>query len=212
MSRGGATKTKDTSERRCIATGDTAPKAGLLRFVVSPENVVTPDILERLPGRGIWCSADRVAVELAVNKNLFSRSAKAQVTVPDDLVGTLETLLARRIGDLIALARKSGDAVAGFEKVKDWLATRPVRVLLQASDGSERGKSKLWTPEGARYFDCLTAFELGLAFGRETVIHGALATGGLGDRVVEEAAKLQGLRPKTSLNNGKTVGKDKKDA
>ena len=70
MSRGGATKTKDTSERRCIATGDTAPKAGLLRFVVSPENVVTPDILERLPGRGIWCSADRAAVELVVKKNL----------------------------------------------------------------------------------------------------------------------------------------------
>ena len=82
-----------------------------------------------------------------------------------------------------------------------------MRVLLQASDGSERGKAKLWTPEGARYFGCLTADELGLAFGRQSVIHGALATGALSDRVVEEAAKLKGLRV-TDGGNGAT-GKDK---
>ena len=40
----------------------------------------------------------------------------------------------------------------------------------------------------------MTAAELGLAFGRQSVIHGALATGGLSDRVVEEAARLRGLR------------------
>jgi uncharacterized protein len=82
-----------------------------------------------------------------------------------------------------------------------------VRVLLQASDGSERGKTKLWTPTGARYFGCLTSAELGLAFGRQSVIHGALASGGLSDRVVEEAAKLRGLR---EIDGGQgAAGKDK---
>lgn len=212
MTRGGAAKLDDTPERRCIATGESQPKAGLIRFVISPDGVVVPDLLERLPGRGIWCAADRDALALAIKKNLFSRAAKTQVTVPADLAQQVETVLTRRVTDLIALARKSGEAVAGFEKVKDWLATRPVRVLLQASDGSMRGKSKLWTPQGARYFDCLTAEELGLAFGRQTVIHGALATGGLGNRVVEEAAKLQALRPKAGTIDGNSVGKEQKDA
>jgi hypothetical protein len=129
------------------------------------------------------------------------------VTVPDGLFDLVEGQLARRTVDLIAMARKAGLAVCGFEKVKGWLAGGArVRVLMQASDGSERGKTKLWTPEGARYFGCLSSTELGLAFGRGSVIHGALATGGLSNRVVEEATKLRGLRE----DNGGDValGKD----
>lgn len=209
MTRGGRTKIRDEAERRCIATGETQPKDGLIRFVVGPEGQVVPDVLERLPGRGIWVSADRAALELAVKKNLFSRGAKTQVTVPADLLDQTETVLTRRLTDLIALSRKGGYAVAGFEKVKGWLAEGRAKVLLQASDGSERGKSKLWTPEGGRFFGCLTATELGLAFGRQSVIHGALAAGGLTARVVEEAAKLQGLR---KANGGTAAGKDTKNA
>ncbi|MCF2906075.1 RNA-binding protein [Octadecabacter sp. CECT 8868] len=194
MGRGGRTKDRDVSERRCIVTGEVSPKAGLIRFVVGPDNTVVPDILEKLPGRGMWVTADRAVLEQA-KKGQFSKSAKAPVTVPEGLVDEVERQMVRRVVDLIGLARKAGLAVTGFEKVKGWVSGgENVRALLQASDGSERGKTKLWTPEGARYFGCLTAQELGLAFGRGTAIHGALASGRLSDRVVEEATKLKGLR------------------
>jgi predicted RNA-binding protein YlxR (DUF448 family) len=196
MTRGGAPKDREQeAERRCIVTGETAPKSGLIRFVVGPEGQVVPDILGKLPGRGMWVTASHDALDKA-GKGQFSRAAKQAVTVPEGLAAEVERQLARRVVDLIALARKAGIAVAGFEKVKGWLAADNVRVLLQASDGSERGKTKLWTPQGARYYGCLTSQELGLAFGRQSVIHGALATGALSDRVVEEAAKLRGLREK----------------
>lgn len=194
MSRGGRRKEReDGPERKCIVTGDVQPKAGLVRFVVGPDGQVVPDVLGKLPGRGMYVTAERDALDLA-RKGQFSRSAKQKVTVPDDLTPLVERLLARHVIDLIALARKAGIAVCGFEKVKSALSAEQVRVLLQASDGSERGKTKLWTPTGARYFGCLTSSELGLAFGRQSVIHGALASGRLSDRVVEEAAKLRGLR------------------
>jgi len=207
MARGGHNKQRDDVERKCIVTGEVQPKAGLIRFVVGPDDQVFPDILGKLPGRGMYVTAERAILEEA-RKGQFSRSAKQQVMVPDGLVDEVERQIARHTIDLIALTRKSGRAVCGFEKVKGWLAGgERVRVLVQASDGSERGKTKLWTPEGARYFDCLTAAELGLAFGRQSVIHGALATGGLSNRVVEEATKLRGLR---QVDDGKSaVGKDK---
>ena len=107
------------------------------------------------------------------------------------------------------MARKAGDAVVGFEKVKGWLADGKAKVLLQASDGSERGKGKLWTPEGGRWFGCLTSSELGLAFGRDHAIHGALAAGGLTPRVIREAARLAGLRRQ---DGGETAMKDSKTA
>lgn len=208
MTRGGSKKNRDDGpERRCIVTGESQPTSGLVRFVVGPDNQVVPDVLGKLPGRGIYVSADRAALEVA-SKGQFSRSAKQAVVVPEDLADLVETLLARRTVDLIAMARKAGLAVCGFEKVKGWLAGgERVRVLMQASDGSERGKTKLWTPEGARYFGCLSSEELGLAFGRGSVIHGALATGRLSNLVVEEATKLRGLREDNG-GDGAT-GKDK---
>ncbi|MDB0061499.1 RNA-binding protein [Octadecabacter sp.] len=206
MGRGGRTKDRDVSERRCIVTGETAPKAGLIRFVIGPVNMVYPDVLEKLPGRGMWVTASRDALDKA-GKGQFSKSAKQAVNVPDGLTDEVERQLARRVVDLIALARKAGSAVCGFEKVKGWVSGgERVRALLQASDGSERGKTKLWTPEGARYFGCLTAQELGLAFGRGEVVHGALASGRLSDRVVEEAIKLKSLR---EIEGGE--GTDRKD-
>jgi hypothetical protein len=209
MTRGGRDKDRDLPERRCIVTGDVQPKAGLVRFVVSPEGQVFPDLAEKLPGRGIWVTADRDVIAKAVKKGLFSRAAKAQVTATDNLPDLVEAGLAKRVVDHISLARKAGRAVAGFEKVKGWLAEGKAKVLLQASDGSERGKGKLWTPEGGRWFGCLTASELGLAFGRDSVIHGALGAGGLSNRVVEEAAKLSGLRKN---DGGRSAGKDAKSA
>ncbi|ETX27793.1 RNA-binding protein [Roseivivax isoporae] len=195
MSRGGAIKERpEGPERKCIATGEVQPKHGLVRFVVGPEGTLAPDLAGKLPGRGIWVAADRAAIDRAAAKNLFARAARQPVTVPEDLGEALERMLARRVTDLISLARKSGDAVAGYEKVKDWLQTERARVLIQAEDGSARGKSKLSTPHFGDYIGWLTADELGLAFGRETVIHAALGAGGLTNRVVDEARRLKGLR------------------
>ncbi len=203
MTRGGTKEEREAPERRCLVTGETGPKSGLVRFVLGPEGVVFPDVAGKLPGRGMYVTASRPILEQA-RKGQFARAAKAPVIVPEDLASDVERQLANRVADLVSLARKAGLAIAGFEKVKEALALAGeglgkrqwarVRVLLQASDGSERGKAKLWTPEGARYFSCLSGEELGRAFGRQTVIHAALASGALADRVVEEAAKLRGLR------------------
>ena len=214
MTRGGKENLQDDPERKCIVTGEVQPKAGLIRFCLGPEDMIVPDILARLPGRGFYVSADRAAIEKAVAKGLFARAARQPVKLPPDLANLVDDLMTRRVVELISLARKASGAVMGYEKVKDWLANGKARVLIQSSDGSERGKTKLRAPEGEnRFIGCLTAQELGLAFGRERAIHAALAAGGLTARVVEEAARLAGLRdgPSGQLG-GETAKKDTKDA
>jgi predicted RNA-binding protein YlxR (DUF448 family) len=209
MGRGGArrdeageTGAAAGTERKCIATGEVRPVSGMIRFVVGPDNQIVPDILGKLPGRGIWVGAERAALDKAVRKKLFARAAKAPVTLPHFESGTLvdevERQIARRVVDLIALARKSGAAVAGYEKVKSWLQMEEAEVLIQAADGSGRGKSKLSTPHFGSYIGWLTADELGQAFGRQMVIHAALASGGLTRRVVEEAQRLKSIRVGTT--------------
>ncbi len=210
MTRGGQDKNQDDPDRKCIVTGESQPKAGLVRFGLGPDLQVVPDILCRLPGRGMYVVADRDAIVKAAKKGLFARAAKQPVVVPETLADDVERQLARRVVELISLARKAGKAVVGFEKVKDWLTKDQAKILIQASDGSERGKTKLHAPDGNETFiGCLTAGELGLAFGREHAIHGALAAGGLTTRVVEEAARLAGLRKQMG---GMAASKDTKNA
>ena len=162
--------------------------------MVGPEGQVVPDLAGKLPGRGLYVSADRAALDRAVAKRLFARAARRAVVVPEGLAEAVEAQLARRVVDLISLARKGGHAVAGYERVKEWLRAERADVLIQARDGSGRGKSKLSTPPWGTYVGCLTARELGGAFGRDHVIHAALGPGGLTIRVVEDARKLSGLR------------------
>ncbi len=207
MTRGGATKDRpEGPERKCIATGEAQPRHGLIRFVAGPDGQVVPDIAGKLPGRGTYVAADRAALKKAVDKKLFARGLKMPVTVPEDLVDEVERQLIRRVVETISLARKSGAAVSGYEKVKTWLDKEEAHVLIQASDGSGRGKSKLSTPHFGKYIGWLTADELGMAFGRQTVIHAALASGGLAKRVVEEAQRLKGMRKTDDGGKGRTEG------
>jgi predicted RNA-binding protein YlxR (DUF448 family) len=197
MPRGGQDKSDQEGTRRCLVTREPQPKGGLIRFVVGPDGTVVPDIAEKLPGRGMWVAADGPTLHEAVKRKAFNRGAKRQVAIPADLPNLVEGQLAARMVNLISLARKAGQAVAGFEKVKSWLDTGQGKVLIQAVDGSARGKTKLRPPDGAdSYINCLTGSEIGLAFGRENVIHAALATGGLSTRIVEDAKRLSGVRSK----------------
>ena len=188
MTRGGRETDQDEPERKCIVSGESQPKAGLIRFVVGPEGSVVPDVLGRLPGRGFYVAAERAAIDKAAAKGLFSRAARQPVKSPDGLSDMIEAQLLRRVVDLMSMSRKAGGAVTGYEKVKEWLMKDRAAVLVQASDGSERGKTKLRPPgDGDTLISCLSAGELG-------AIHAALAAGGLTTRVVEEAARLAGLR------------------
>jgi len=198
MPRGGRDKTlerTDGMDRRCIATGEAQPRAGLIRFVVDPLGVVVPDLAEKLPGRGVWVSSTRDALEMAVSKGAFARGLRRKVSVPEGFADQVVALLLKRQIDAIALARKAGKAVCGFERAKEALWSGRTRLLFAASDGSEDGKSKLrGLAESARIVSVLSSGELGLAFGRDFVIHAALLDGGATTRAIRESRRLEGFR------------------
>jgi predicted RNA-binding protein YlxR (DUF448 family) len=196
VTRGGRTRAHDAPERRCLATGESGPTGGLIRFVLDPEGRVVPDLAERLPGRGVWLSARRELLDKAVKRNLFARGFRQAAKTPADLAEAIEAGLARRLIEAIGLSRKAGLATSGFDKVRARLRAGPVAALVEARDGSEQGRAKLRPlAAGAPVIDCLSAEELGLSFGREFVIHAVLDTGGAVDRVLREARRLGGFRP-----------------
>ena len=181
-------------QRRCIVTRAVRPKEALLRFVLAPDGTVVPDLGGILPGRGLWVSARREALEKAVAANAFARAARAPARPPEGLAATVEAQLVRRSLDLIGLARRAGKAVAGFEKVSEALRSGAGGLLLQASDGAPGGRAKLkGLARGLPVVDLFTGAELGAAFGRDFVVH-AVVAGRFAERLRLEASRLSGFR------------------
>jgi hypothetical protein len=199
---------KTMRERRCIVTRETLPESQLVRFVVGPENEIVPDLAAKLPGRGIWVSADGSILKRAVVKNLFAKAAKTNLRVPVDLPGRIEALLLKRIQDHLGLARRAGMLILGFDNVVRALeARRKPSVLLEAREGAGDGRRKILAAAKARgieptVIDLLNADEMSMALGRENVIHAALFPGPLADRLVLDAERLEGFRPRDVKRTG----------
>ena len=208
-------------ERRCIATMKSARQSGMIRFVLSPDNEVTPDLAARLPGRGAWVTASREALELALKRGAFPRAFKAQVKVPSHLPETTEKLLVSRILAQLGLVRRAGDLILGYEQVREAIQKARPKCLIEASDGAEDGRSGVLAllkglygpdldlePEEVSGPDkrvenhvlppvvgCFSADELGMALGRDRVIHACLKQGRFATSWTGELARLSGFRP-----------------
>jgi hypothetical protein len=186
--------------RRCVVTRERLPKERLIRFVVGPDRALVPDLNADLPGRGMWLSASKDVLETGREKGglarAFARAARGPVSVPQDLPAMLQAALVRRIGELLGLTRRAGQAVAGFEKAREWLRSDRVGLVLEASDGSEAERARFLSGNAERVAVVapLPAAALGRMFGRDHVVHVAIAPGRLAERLHIEADRLAGLR------------------
>ena len=134
-------------------------------------------------------------IRAAVAKGLFAKAARRRVQVAPDLADQVETMLARRCQDIVGLARRAGQLVAGFDQVADWLRLAKRRYLVSASDGAADGRRKLRALAAALpVVEVLDRHELGSAIGRDDTVHAALAAGGLAKRLLTESARLVGMR------------------
>jgi len=179
-------------ERMCIVTRAVMDEAELLRFVRSPDGEVVPDLARKLPGRGVWVSLSREKVAEAASKGLFSRGFKAPSKAAPELAERVGALLRQQVTSHLSLARKAGEALAGFFKVDEALRRGPVRVLFHAAGAGSDGAAKLdrQARPGTVICDFMTPGDLDLAFGRTNVVHAAVADGGLAERLLFYVTRL----------------------
>ena len=199
----------EPSERMCAVTRQVKPVSELVRFVVSPEGAVVPDLRRRLPGRGVWLSADRATVEAAVKKHHLERAFDGKVAVSATLADDIDALLLAAALSALSLARKAGAAIAGFSKVEAALASGEVVAVIHAADAADDGIAKLTAATrknggiaGVAAIRCFSGVELDLAFGRSNVVHAALLAGPAGANVLARVHDLLRYRGDDDLPDG----------
>jgi predicted RNA-binding protein YlxR (DUF448 family) len=206
---------RGAAERTCIVTRTVKPVDELIRFVTAPDGAVVADLKRRLPGRGVWVTATRSAVDEAVKRKAFGRGLKREVRAAPDLGREVEWLLERAALDALGIAHKAGRVKTGFAKTEAALADDPVAAVLQASDGSADGARKIAAAVAKRQMAGIegeiptiagfTTAQLDLALGRSNVVHAALRAGPASNGFLARYQSLE--RYRTVAPDGRGRGK-----
>ncbi|AHB48289.1 hypothetical protein W911_07620 [Hyphomicrobium nitrativorans NL23] len=199
----------EDGERRCVLRREVCDPDHLIRFVVDPEGEIVPDLARRLPGRGVWVTADKASVAEAARINAFARSLKRAVRVDPALAERVDGLIEKRVLEALALANKAGLVTIGFQKVETLIAADSALVLIQAHDASEGGREKLTRKFAAiarakglepALVTSLSTEQLSLAMGRSNVVHAALIHGGAAQRFLTEAERMMRYRSGSAVS------------
>lgn len=206
-------------ERKCILSGDHAPRSALIRLAISPEGLVLPDVLARAPGRGAWLGVSRAALEKAMAKGhlkgALARAFKgAALTIPDDLPDRIEAALIRAFTDRLGLEMRAGKLLVGSDRIAENARGGNVAWLAHAADAGEDGNRKLdqaWRvgreEEGSGRQGLrlpLDRAALSVALGRDNVVHLALTDSAAAERlsaVLERLVLFMGQSPETGTED-----------
>jgi len=192
------------NDRMCILTRAKGDKADLIRFVLSPDGAVVPDLKHALPGRGAWVSAERKAVEEAARKGAFARAFKTKLAPPEDLGASVDQLLLADLTGMMNMARKSGQFIGGSGKAEAAIRSGEAIALFHATDAAADGVRKLGQAVKARaltldepeipVFRLMTGEQMDACFGEGGFIHATALAGQAGEGVVKRAKRLAAYR------------------
>ena len=158
----------------CLLTGLKLDSKNSLKFVLAPDNTLTLDLMDSLPGRSFWITASREVLEASCKKDLFSETASCQVIIRENFIRYVETALVEQFNSTIGFCRRAGFLIWGFEKVRNALIKKEVILRIEALDGSKSEKRKLDSITIVPVLQSLYAYELATSFRRERVVHCAL--------------------------------------
>jgi uncharacterized protein len=188
----------DDSERRCILTGERAPRAGLIRLALSPAGEVAPDVRAKAPGRGAWIGVGRSVLELAMAKGKLkgglARAHKTTIlSIPDDLPGRVEKALEQATLNRLGLEARAGELLTGSDRIEEAARRGQLALLLHSSDAAIDGKRKLaqaWRvgreEEGTGLSGITLPVDrerLSAALGRENTVHVGVASQAAAKRI-----------------------------
>lgn len=183
--------------RLCLATRGEHPKTDMIRFGLSPDGVVVPDVSENLPGRGVWVMPDRALVRQAMEKGLFSKGFEQKAAAPADLVEQTERVLSAQALNMLGLGKRSGAVVSGFEKVKHVLNNQTAALIIEAKDTSVGSRDKLYRVEEVPVVRVFTSVQMDQVLGGENIKFAAVFKSKIGTQIKNIMLKL------SAFQNGK---------
>jgi predicted RNA-binding protein YlxR (DUF448 family)/ribosomal protein L30E len=179
-------------ERTCVGCKQRDERGALLRLVLAGDPpAVVPDVRRGGAGRGASVHPSRACLEAAVKSGAIRRAFKRELNTDSAQIATwARDQYRRRIDGLIVAASRSGQAVAGAERVQQAIASRKVCMLIVADDAAE-SRSEVLDAASRLGGSCLVHADkshLGRLFNRDQIAVVAVTDPAIA-RALEEASR-----------------------
>jgi predicted RNA-binding protein YlxR (DUF448 family) len=184
-------------QRSCLGCRETRDKERLIRFVLSPQGEVLPDLDVKLPGRGAYTCVSARCLETAVRQRLFNRAFKREVShLPAEQMKALVTSLMReRILGYLGLANRAGKIISGSSLVSDAIRSKikPGLILVAVDISGAIGEKidVLAAVHKIRSDRVLTKDDFGAILGKAPRSALAVRQGGFVARIVKEIERYR---------------------
>ncbi len=198
--------------KKCLASEEYGNREEMLRFVVSPEGVLTLDLAEKLPTRGIWFKSDRKTLSnITKAKHFINRKYGRQgAKMPFNLPAVVEEGFIKRIKDLFGLCAKAKSLEVGFKKTEAALKEgRELEAIVLASDASAASVDGLLQNGSAlaeiKTFSFLSIEELSDLAGEKNCACIGLIKGNLAKTLTRDLMRYELFRGKPEENEVNSI-------
>ena len=107
-------------------------KDDFIKICLSPDNILIPDLYDKLPGKSVWIPADKsIIIDTLRNEKLETYFGVSKKFSPD-LVSLIEMTLRKRILSSISITKKSGVLAIGLDAIKTQLIQKRHCLILVA--------------------------------------------------------------------------------
>ncbi len=180
------------TERKCIVSGEVKPKEDLLRFTLTPDGNVVPDLKKKLPGKGVYVSCSKALLEQAVAKNLFTKAFKQKAKAESGLANLTGEILRKTGLESVNLARKAGVMLGGFDKIIEALRKGKILFLLEATDAGADGHEKMLSAaKGLKVFALYDTKTTDEALGKINAVHSAFVKSDMADKAYSDFLRIE---------------------
>jgi len=178
-------------ERKCILEGTVKPTSELLRFV-ELNNELLPDFNKKLPAKGMYVTANKLALQKALDKKLFHKVSRHNLKIAENFMEEITDLVKKNALNSLNLARKSGALLTGFEKVKEAIKKDSVEFIIEANNAGADGKEKMvLLAKNIEIFNLFSIDELDMALNKENTVHVAVLKSNISRMVYDNLKKYQ---------------------
>ena len=184
-------------QRSCLVCRQARDKDSLIRFVLSPQGEVVPDIESKLPGRGAYTCINEQCLRAALKQRQFSRAFKREVVTltPDEMAGQVAGIMHGRILGFIGLANRAGKVISGGSMVSDAIrGGHKPGLILMANDVSASIGDKIVTLAAVHRIACIhimTKDDFGAILGKAPRSAVAIKTSGFVVQLTHEIERYR---------------------
>ena len=130
-------------------------KDNFIKICLSPDNILIPDLCDKLPGKSVWLPADKaLIVDILRDEDLKTYFGISKIYSPD-LVSIIEMVLRKKIVSSISMTKKSGVLAVGLDAIKAQLIQNSHCLIIVAMGAKGLANKSYFASENVSVFEGL---------------------------------------------------------